>query len=107
MWIDLSDERIGLEFARTVASGPCKSNHSPVQVPQNSLPYFTVSFDTPQPGGSTPYIYIPQEQGGPVIPPGTGFPFRRLLRLARLRWRYSIPRLTVGCNDTLTSIVES
>jgi hypothetical protein len=31
-----------------------------------------------------PFIstYIPQEQGGPVIPPGTGFPFRRLLRLA-------------------------
>jgi hypothetical protein len=33
----------------------------------------------------------PQEQGGPVIPPDTGFPFRRLLRLAGLRWRYSNP----------------
>jgi hypothetical protein len=32
-----------------------------------------------------------EEQGGPVIPPGTGFPFRRLLRLAVLRWRYSTP----------------
>jgi hypothetical protein len=29
----------------------------------------------PQPGGPGPCIYIPQEQGGPVIPPGTGFPF--------------------------------
>jgi hypothetical protein len=29
----------------------------------------------PQPGGPGPRIYIPQEQGGPVIPPGTGFPF--------------------------------
>jgi hypothetical protein len=28
-----------------------------------------------QPGGPGPHIYIPQEQGGPVIPPGTGFPF--------------------------------
>jgi hypothetical protein len=28
----------------------------------------------PQPGGSGSRIYIPQEQGGPVIPPGTGFP---------------------------------
>jgi hypothetical protein len=28
-----------------------------------------------QPGGPGPCIYIPQEQGGPVIPPGTGFPF--------------------------------
>jgi hypothetical protein len=45
----------------------------------------------PQPGGPGPRIYIPQEQGGPVIPPGTGFPFRRLLRLAGLRWRCSIP----------------
>jgi hypothetical protein len=25
------------------------------------------------------------------IPPGTGFPIRRLLRLAELRWRYSYP----------------
>jgi hypothetical protein len=31
-----------------------------------------------QPGGPGPRIYyIPQEQGGPVIPTGTGFPFRR------------------------------
>jgi hypothetical protein len=36
----------------------------------------------PQPGGPGSRIYIPQEQIGPVIPPGTGFPLRRLLRLA-------------------------
>jgi hypothetical protein len=36
----------------------------------------------PQPGGPGSRIYIPQEQSGPVIPPGTGFPFCRLLRLA-------------------------
>jgi hypothetical protein len=41
----------------------------------------------PQPVGPGPRIYIPQEQGGPVIPPCTGLPFRRLLRLAGLRWR--------------------
>jgi hypothetical protein len=45
----------------------------------------------PQPGEPGPCIYIPQEQGGSVISPGTGFPFRRLLRLAGLRWRYYIP----------------
>jgi hypothetical protein len=61
-------------------------------VPRDSWPYFTVSDSKlPQPGGPGPRIYISQEQGGPVIPPGTGFPFRRLLRLARLRWRYSNP----------------
>jgi hypothetical protein len=32
----------------------------------------------PQPGGPGPRIYIPLEQSGPVIPPGTGFPFHRL-----------------------------
>jgi hypothetical protein len=36
----------------------------------------------PQPRWPGPRIYIPQEQDSPVIPPGTGFPFRRLLRLA-------------------------
>jgi hypothetical protein len=45
----------------------------------------------PQPGGPGPRIYIPQEQGGPYIPSGTGFPFRRLLRLAGLRRSYTIP----------------
>jgi hypothetical protein len=44
-----------------------------------------------QSGGPGPRIYIPPEQGGLVIPPGTGFPFRRLLRLAGLLWRYSSP----------------
>jgi hypothetical protein len=44
-----------------------------------------------EPAGPGPRIYIPQEQGCPVTSPGTGFPFRRLLRLAELRWRYSTP----------------
>jgi hypothetical protein len=43
----------------------------------------------PQPAGPDPSIYIPQEQGGPVTPPGTGFHFRRILLLAGLRCRYS------------------
>jgi hypothetical protein len=35
--------------------------------------HFTVSeLRLPQPGGPGPCIYIPQEQGGPIIPPGTG-----------------------------------
>jgi hypothetical protein len=40
-------------------------------------------------------MYIPQEQVGPVISLGTGFPFRRLLPLAGLRWGYSnlLPRV--------------
>jgi hypothetical protein len=38
-----------------------------------------------QPGGPGPHIYIPQEQGGPVIPPGTGFPSCRLQLFASSR----------------------
>jgi hypothetical protein len=45
----------------------------------------------PQPGGPGSCIYIPQEQGCPVIPPGTGFPFCCVFRLGGLRWRYSTP----------------
>jgi hypothetical protein len=44
---------------------------------------------SPNLGGPGPRIYILQEQGAPVITPGTVFPFRRLLRLAGLRCRYS------------------
>jgi hypothetical protein len=47
--------------------------------------------ETPPTWRTRSRIYIPQEQGGPVIPPGTVFPFHRLLRLAGLRWRYSNP----------------
>jgi hypothetical protein len=43
----------------------------------------------PQPGGPGPHIYIPQEQGGPVIPPGSGIPFCHLLRDTGLWWRCS------------------
>jgi hypothetical protein len=79
---------MGLSFI--IAAGPRQRSHSQVLVPRNSWPNFTVSDSRlPQPGGSGPRIYIPQEQGGPVIPPGIGLPFRRLLRLAGLRWRYS------------------
>jgi hypothetical protein len=53
--------------------------------------FYCLRFDTPQLGGPGPHIYIPQEQGNPVIPLGTGFPFSCLLWLAGLWWRYSNP----------------
>jgi hypothetical protein len=34
------------------------------------------------------YFFIPQENGRPVLPPGTGFPFHHL-PLRGLGWRYS------------------
>jgi hypothetical protein len=45
--------------------------------PAELRPYFTVSFETLPPGGPGPHIYIPQKQGGPVIPPGTGLCYRK------------------------------
>jgi hypothetical protein len=47
--------------------------------------------DSPNLEDQVPVFYVHQEQDDPVIPPCTGFPFRRLLRLAGLRWRYSNP----------------
>jgi hypothetical protein len=86
-----SDERTGLNFTVQLLLGLARAVTLGVEVPQNSRPHFTVSFETPQPGGPGPSIYIPREQDGPVIPTGTGFHFCRLLRLAGLRWRYSNP----------------
>jgi hypothetical protein len=84
----LSDERMGLSI--TIAAGVRQRGHSQVRVPRDSWPHFTVSDSRlPQPGGSGPSICISQEQGGPIIPLGTGFPFRHLLRLSGLRCRYS------------------
>jgi hypothetical protein len=81
---------MGLSFTTV---GPREHSHW-IRVPRGSWPRFTV-WDSRlhQPGGPGPGIYIPQKQGGPVtcMPSGTGFPFRRPLRLAGLRWRYSNP----------------
>jgi hypothetical protein len=71
-------------------------NHSMVRVAQNRNHVLLSHLRFPQPGGPGSRIYIPQEQGGPVIPPGTGFPLHRLLRLAGLRWKYSNPLLPGG-----------
>jgi hypothetical protein len=59
-----------------IAAGPRQRIHSQVRVPRDLWPHLTVSDSRlPHPGGPGPRIYIPQEQGGPVIPPGTGFLF--------------------------------
>jgi hypothetical protein len=44
----------------------------------------SVCVQPPQPGGPGLCIYVPQWQSGPVIPPGTGFPFRRFLQFGGL-----------------------
>jgi hypothetical protein len=81
---------MGLSF--TIPAGPRQSSQSEVRLPRDSWSHFTVSDSRlPQPGGPGPRIYIPQEQGDPVLRPGIGFPFRRLLRLTGRQCRYSNP----------------
>jgi hypothetical protein len=76
----------------TTAADPRQRSRSQVRVLRDSWPHFTASNSAlPSPGGLGSRINIPQELVGPVIPPGTGFPFRRLLWLAGPWWRYSIP----------------
>jgi hypothetical protein len=48
------------------------SGPSPVRL---MTTFYSLRFETPHPGGPGPRIYIPKEQGGPVIPPGTVFHF--------------------------------
>jgi hypothetical protein len=79
---------MGLSFK--IAAGPRQLSHFQDSVPRDSRPNFTVSDSRlSQPGGPGPRIYMPQGEGGPVISPGNGFSFHRLLRLAGLRWWYS------------------
>jgi hypothetical protein len=69
----------------TIAAGPRQRSRSQDQLLLSQIR------QSPNLEDQVPVFISPQEKGGPVIPPGTGFPFRRLLRLAELRWRYSTP----------------
>jgi hypothetical protein len=71
MYDALSDERTDLYFA--IAVGHRHPSHSRVGVQRDSWPHFPVSDSRlPQPRKPGPRIYIPQEQGGPVILSRTG-----------------------------------
>jgi hypothetical protein len=75
----------------TIASRPCQSSHSWVEVQQNSWPYFTVSSETPPTWRARSLYLYPPGTGWPNYTPGHWVPFCRLLRLAGQRWRYSNP----------------
>jgi hypothetical protein len=65
--------------------------------------FYCLRFETtPNLQGQVPVFIIPQEQGGPVIFPGTVFHVFRHLRLAELRWRYSTPPPNGRMNRALT-----
>jgi hypothetical protein len=60
----------------------------------------------PQPRGPGSRIYNPQEKGGPVIPPGIGFPLRRLLRLIVSGYKTNCSPVAhcISGNETANSI---
>jgi hypothetical protein len=91
IWGALSDEKSGSVVYSCCWTSPAQSFLGPDSHGAHEHILLSLFLRLPQPGGPGSCIYIPQEQGSPIMPPGTGFPFRRLLRLAGLRWRYSNP----------------
>jgi hypothetical protein len=61
---------------------PCQTSFSRVQIAQNARP---VSYETPQTWMARSYSYPRGTEWRGYAPRGTVFPFRRLLRQARLR----------------------
>jgi hypothetical protein len=82
----LSDDRTGLQFTVKLLLGLARAVTLRSKSRRTDRHILLSHLRLPQPGESGSRIYIPQEQGGPVIPP-----CGRLLRLAELRWRYSNP----------------
>jgi hypothetical protein len=58
-----------------IASGPCQSSHSWVEVPHNSWPYFAVSLETPPSWRSRSLYLYPPGTGWPSYTPGHWVPF--------------------------------
>jgi hypothetical protein len=80
MWSALSDERAvcSLHLLLSLAIAVILESESRGTHNHILLSHMRLS----QPGGLVSRIYVPQEQGGPVIPPGTGFPLHRLSPLS-------------------------
>jgi hypothetical protein len=69
-----------MDLSYKIAAGARQLSHSRFRVPRNSWPHVGVPDSRlPLPGELGLRIYIPQEQGGPVITPDTGSHFRCLL----------------------------
>jgi hypothetical protein len=89
MWGTLSDEMMGVSFTCCLPS-PAQSFSGPSPAGLTIICYCFRFQTSPTWRARSPYLYHP-EQGGLVIPPGTAIHFRRLLRLAGIRWSYSNP----------------
>jgi hypothetical protein len=85
----------------TIASRPCQSSHSWVEVPQNSRPYFNVSSETPPTWRArSPYLY-PPGTGWPSYTPGHWVPLSPLLTCRDCGGGILTRLHTVGCINFL------
>jgi hypothetical protein len=64
-----------MDLSFTIAAGLHQRNHSRVRVPRDHDDILLSQIRDTQPRGLGPRIYIPREQGGPVIPQALGFLF--------------------------------
>jgi hypothetical protein len=64
----------GFVIYSTIASWPCQSSHSWIEVPQNSRPYFTVSSETPPTWRTrSPYFLSPGNRVAQLYPRALGW----------------------------------
>jgi hypothetical protein len=96
-------ERMGLSF--TVGAGSRQRSHSRGPSPTGLVTIILLSHTRGSPNlkDQVP-IFISPGTGWPsYIPPCSGFPFHRLLRLAGLRWRYTHPPPRAFCTGYKSS----
>jgi hypothetical protein len=75
----------------TIASGPCQSSNSWVEVPQNSRPYLTVSSETPPTWRARSSYLYPPGTGWPSYTPGHCVPFLSPLTTRRATVEVFLP----------------
>jgi hypothetical protein len=84
----LEDGSVSLQFQLTLASAVflgTKSCGTHAYILLSKIRHF------PNLEGQVTIFISLRNGGGPVIPPGTGFPFRHPLRLAGIQWKYLNP----------------
>jgi hypothetical protein len=84
--------KIGSIVYNYCRTSPAQSFTSPAGL---VIIFFCIRFETLQPGGPSPRICIPQEQGGPIIPPGKVPSSAPSTRRATVELFYSL------CNEDL------
>jgi hypothetical protein len=103
----LSDERMGLSLlvcaSVVIFRSEFRGSHNHILLSQ--IRY------SPNLEGQVPVFVYPRNRVAQLCPPDTGFPFRRVLRLAGLRWRYSTPPphgiLSLGAKPSRLSLSQS